>query len=1228
MLRQRVVLASVMAVVSTAADSPAQETDQPKHIVIVIAEREYDTKRTLPALAKKHLSNYRVTIVIADPKEPNRLPGLVAALEDADVALISVRRRAPTTAQMRALRGFLRRGGGLVGIRTASHAFDAKGVIPKGHEVWRTFDRDVLGCHYRGHHGNKLATRAWIDLGNSKHPIIFGAPRNEAAMSSSLYKSAPLHDSTTVLMHGRAGDINPHQPLAWIRTRKDGGRVFYTSLGHPKDFDHSWFPHMLVRGIRWTAGDAPRRDLGHRSPQASLAAMRTPEDLAVDLVLSEPLVAQPVFLNFDERGRMWVVQYRQYPHPAGLTITSRDRIWRNVYDRVPPPPPHPKGSPFRGVDRISIHEDTNGDGKFDKSKVFLDGLNMCTAVEHGRGGVWVLNPPYLLFYADRNRDDVPDGDGKPTVHLKGFGLEDSHSIVNSLRFGPDGWLYGAQGSTVTADIVVVGKTTTPLHTQGQQIWRYHPELRVFEVFAEGGGNAFGCEIDAKGRVFSGHNGGDTRGFHYPQGGYLRKGFNKHGPLSNPHAFGFFPHMPHKKVARFTHNFIVYEGNSLPARYRGKLFAIDPINRYVPIVERALDGATFRTRDVGAAIRTVDEWFRPVDIKHGPDGAIYICDWYDSNVNHYRNHEGRIDKQTGRIYRIRGLDYQPSKPFDLMKLDVKSLIVMLAHENRWFREQALRVLADKRDPAAAKILGEASDREGLTIGQLWARNLCDLFDDDLSRLGLHHGDPHVRAWTARLLGDRGKVSTAIAEQLVSLARNEDNPEVRSQLASTAKRLPADVSLRLFDELTKRDLDRSDRYIPLLLWWALESKCAEHGDRILAMFASESLWKRPIVREQILWRLMRRFAATGKHRDLLLCARLLEQASDDESKRHLMDGFEQAFQGRAMTGLPTALVKALNDSGVASLSLEARRGDEKAIAKALEIIANPNQPIARRTTYLRLLAELKERRTVSVILGMFNNPDGPEVRHIAWTTLQAFDQPRIATFTIAHYSEMPEVVAEAARSLLASRPAWTTQLVAAARQGKIDPKTFSAENVARLRWHPDPHLRAGIDKIWGKHREPTPAKLRLEIARIRTLITAGHGDPYVGKLLFLARCATCHKLFADGGDLGPNLTAYKRDDLDSMLLSIVDPSAEIREGYKRFVATMKDGRILVGAKVKEDKSVVVLRSGEGLSETLERTRIATIEAVAGSMMPAGLLRGLSDRQLRDLFAYLRTTQPQIK
>jgi hypothetical protein len=211
---------------------------------------------------------------------------------------------------------------------------------------------------------------------------------------------------------------------------------------------------------------------GGLSPRESMARMRAAPGFSVVLVASEPTVRQPIALNWDDRGRLWVVEYIQYPDPAGLRAVEGDRYFRTRYDRVPEPPP--RGTP--GKDRIKILEDADGNGRFERVKTFAEGLSLASGVAVGYGGVFVAQAPYLLFYPDRDADDVPDG--PPEVLLRGFGLEDAHAVVNSLAWGPDGWLYGAQGSTVTANIRGV--------TFQQGIWRYHPRTREFELFAEGG----------------------------------------------------------------------------------------------------------------------------------------------------------------------------------------------------------------------------------------------------------------------------------------------------------------------------------------------------------------------------------------------------------------------------------------------------------------------------------------------------------------------------------------------------------------------------------------------------------------------------------------------------------------------------------------------------------------------------------------------------------------------
>ncbi|MFO0841330.1 MAG: hypothetical protein U0797_02880 [Gemmataceae bacterium] len=427
------------------------------------------------------------------------------------------------------------------------------------------------------------------------------------------------------------------------------------------------------------------------TPDKALAGMRVRKGLAVDLIAHEPTVRQPLYLSFDERGRLWVVQYRQYPFPAGLKVVAYDRYIRAKFDKVPPPPP----DHFPGVDRITIHEDVKGDGSYSKVTTFLDGLNIATAALVGRGGVWVLNPPYLLFYPDPKGTDVA---ARPVVHLSGFGLEDTHSVASSLCWGPDGWLYGAHGSTVTAKVkveVTGDKTTTDF--LGQAIWRYHPEKHTFEVFAEGGGNTFGVAFDDVGRVYSGTNWGKYRGLHYVQGGYYIKGWGKHGPLTNPYALGYFDHMPHVGDAdRLTHTFIVYGGVALP-ELQGKVVGVNALQKRLQVTRLIPDRSTFRTEEEPFLLTTDDERFRPVDVKAGPDGALYVADLYEPRINPVDPRDN-WDRATGRLYRVRPSNYKPAPRQDLAAMTSEQLLGLLRHEDRWYRDMARRVLGDRKDEA--------------------------------------------------------------------------------------------------------------------------------------------------------------------------------------------------------------------------------------------------------------------------------------------------------------------------------------------------------------------------------------------------------------------------------------------------------------------------------------------------------------------------------------------------
>jgi putative heme-binding domain-containing protein len=951
------------------------------------------------------------------------------------------------------------------------------------------------------------------------------------------------------------------------------------------------------------------------SPQEALGKFQLADGLAIDLVLSEPLITQPLHISFDSRGRLWLVEARQYPKPAGLKEVSKDAVWRAIYDKVPPPPPFAEGSPFRGADRISIHEDADGDGVYEGHKVFADHLNMATSVAHTEHGVWVTHAPYLLFFPDKDQNDVPDG--PPEVHLSGFGLEDTHSIANSLRWGPDGWLYGAQGSTVSAAILAPNapgaaptgdqwakvepelkkQDAKAVKTMGQNIWRYHPPTRRYEIFAEGGGNAYGLEIDSKGRIFSGHNGGDTRGFHYVQGGYYQKGWEKHGDLSNPYAFGYFPPMKSEPVERFTHQFIIYESDALAEEWRGKLWGCDVLHNNIVCAEMIPDGSTFRTKDIGRPVASTDKWFRPVMITDGPDGCLYIADWCDKQVSHYRNQMGVMDKDHGRVWRVRMKD-QPKPPRTLPTQNVAGKLP----DNRWLRQGYLRLAWEK---------GWHTPRFN-ALDDFWsevARGTQDL------EKALTADDKSLRLAAARAgSGNRG-----FHEYLQDAASKETSEEVLVQLAASARRFGGDGFMVAINLLKNPAASAADPLLPLMVWWEIEQVCGTEPGRVMVAFEYKETWASPIARKFIIERLMKRFAITGKHDDYLRCAQLLKAAPDDDSRQLLMKGFTDAMKGRSLAGLPPELLEQLaKTGGPLALALRVRQNDKAALTEALAILADGRHPQSNpegRAILAAVFADKEEPAAVPVLLNLL--AEAP-LRRITLAALQRQSDPAIADRVLKELPAWHAADKDAALTMLASRGPWALAL---AKSGADLPLAV----VKKLQLFPDKELAALIEQKYGDKLRAAGGEKEKEIQRVKTVLAAAEGAPKRGQPIFEQRCAACHTLWNKGGKAGPDLTSYQRTDLDMLLLAIIAPSAEIREGYHTTIIETKDGATLAGFISDQAGDVLTLRDAAGQTHTLSKDRIAKQSPLATSLMPEGLLAGLTDDELRDFLAYVRSTTP---
>jgi len=982
-------------------------------------------------------------------------------------------------------------------------------------------------------------------------------------------------------------------------------------------------------------------------PEQSAVKLQAFDDLKIDLLLHEPLIAQPFHFSFDERGRLWVAQSRQYPYPAGLTMLSRDKVYRAHYDKIPSAPPNHD----RGADIISIHEDTKGDGVYDKHKVFVDGLNMANAVVTGRGGVWVMHTPYLLFYPDKNGDDIPDG--PPVVHLSGFGFEDTHSMANGLVWGPDGWLYGAQGSTTSCRVRRPGldaPDSPGVYFEGCMVWRYHPETRAFEIFSEGGGNTFGLEVDAQGRLYSGHNGGKTRGWHFVQGGFYRmQGVDpgKFGPPRNPYAFGELPMMATtNNVVRFSHFGAFAEGSAMPSKLAGMLFAIDPLHNEIIASERKVRGATFDTLDHGVVVKSSDPAFRPVYIANAPDGSLYVADMYEYYIAHGQHYQNQIDPTTGRIYRVSGKGAKLETDFNLAAKSTDQLIALLGHPNKWHRHTAVRVLGERKDGNAAPKLREiiAKDTGLGALNALWALHQSAGLDDSTSIIALKHSYAPVRMWAARLLGDDYGIErnlglppartearllpTLVFDALVAQAKAEPDAEVRSQLASTARRLATPQAFALVAAVMRHDEDVNDPFIPLLCWWVLEAQIPSATADVVAFFKTRSLWDGPLVTEQILPRLARRFAVGGKRQELLLVAELLHFAPTPRHAAQLMKGFEEAYRGRAMTGLPDELLAAMASSGGATLSLRLRQGDAVAIHDALAIVASAKAKLDDRLLYTRTFGEVRSAAVVPVLLKIAAGETNAELRKAAFASLSGYDNDVIAVNVLEALPKLPAEVRMAAFTLLGSRAKWTQLLVAELQSGKLSLSLVPNDVADRLRSHRDKTISETAAKLFPKVAAESGYDFKKKLAEVEAALKHSAGNPYAGEATFMERCASCHKLFFKGGNIGPELTSYQRDNLGTMLISIINPNAEIREGYQFISVETKDGRSLSGFQVDRDNQVTVLRALDGQDVTISAKEIKEVRPMGRSLMPEGLLEGLTEQQLRDFFAYLRISQPISK
>jgi len=944
-------------------------------------------------------------------------------------------------------------------------------------------------------------------------------------------------------------------------------------------------------------------------PDKAVKAMVLPEGFVATLVASEPDVVQPISFCFDDRGRIFVAEAFNYG------------AWQAT-----------------GKDRIIILEDTDGDGRFEKRTLFYEGLNYVTGIEVGFGGVWVMSPPNLLFIPDKNGDDKPDGE--PQILFDGFGHKESrHNLANGFTWGPDGWLYAGHGRTSPSE---VGRPGTPadkrIHCDGG-VYRIHPTKLVFENFADGTTNPWGVSFDDFGQCFV-SNCVNPHLFHMIQGGHYEPWRNRPSSL---YAYDRLPtiadhlHYPSGKANAMRGETeevlamggghahcgtLVYLGDNLPAKYRNSVFMCNIHGRRInnDILKRK--GSGYTASHGADFMLSGDPWFMGVTLRTGPNGSIFVSDWSDTG----ECHTYKPDRSSGRIYQI---SFGPPRDgrVDLAKKSNEELAKMQLEANDWFVEHARRLLQERADgkaedvhPYLRRMLAEhsATDRRLRAlwtlhvIGGVGETRLLELLSDDSA---------HVRGWAIQLLCEDRKPSAKALEKFADLAKNDPSQVVRLYLASALQRLTSDQCWKIVEGLLSHPEDRVDANLPLMIWYGFEPLVPADPKRAILLAVASKI---PLIREYAARRFVEQALPKGEQADLGPLANALTGSGD----RDLLKGSLEALRGRKNLKMPSewpAAFAVLAKSADAEVRDQARVlgvifGDPQALASLRVTALSKTAPAAERRAALEALIDKRVAELVPTLHDLLTDK---AVRQIALRGLAAIPHTQSPERILAVYADLTADEKQDAVSTLASRKEFALELLRAVDEKRIPRTDVSAYVARQLASLEDPKVTERLKQVWGEVRPTAPQK-KEQLLKYKALLTPAFlkkADLTSGRQLFAKSCQACHKMFGEGGAIGPDLTGSNRGDLEYLLSNLIDPSAEVGRDFRMSAVTTLSGRKLTGILVERLPTRLTLQTATE-KIVLAPDDVEDIQDSALSIMPENQLDALTKDQVRDLVGYLGT------
>jgi uncharacterized protein len=1159
-----------------------------------------------------------------------------------------------TADQEKALLDYVAGGKGLIALHCASYCFLNS---PKYVEL--------VGAQFKSHGTGVFRTVP----AQGSPPVLAGYPDFESWDET--YVHHKHNDKDRVVLSYRV-DQKGKEPWTWVRTHGKG-RVFYTAWGHDeRTWGHPGFHNLVERGIRWAVGDDPsivpqyvdapkmtpkRTDVkpfeyveakvayyppgGKGSgqpltqmqlpldPVESAKHMVFPEQFELQLFAAEPDIRRPICMNWDERGRLWIAETTDYPNSL-----------------------QPKG---QGNDRIVILEDTKGTGRADKFTVFADKLSIPTSFAFSKGGIIVHQAPDTLFLKSSKGDDHAD---IREVLFTGWRTYDTHAGPSNLRYGLDNWYWGMVGYAGFS-----GTIGGESHKFSQGFYRFKPngEGTKLEFARSTNNNSWGVGISEEGLIFgSTANGNPSVYLSIPNRYYESvRGWSSSvlkGIAGNPK---FQPITDKIRQVDFHGRFTAAAGHALytarlyPREYWNRAaFVAEPTGHLIATFQLDKQGTDFTSRPAWNLLAGDDEWTAPIMAEVGPDGCVWIIDWYNYVVQHnptptgFKTGKGAAyetdlrDKKHGRIYRLVPKGAKLPSPLSLKDAKPETLVATLKNDNMFWRLHAQRLLVERGKldvvPALLKLVRDpAVDGIGLNVGAihaLWTLHGLGALDDPDSDAAneafesLKHKSPGVRR-NAVLVLPRKSLD---AFDLTTGMLDDPDPHVRLAALLAMAEMPEHPSAQV--ELLKmlvRSENANDRWIPE----AATSAAARHAPGFLRAVAGCPVGHVPRSL-QVITTVAEHYArgdAVGLDQLLIDFA-----AADRPEIEAFLDGMNKGWPKNRTITLDATVAKAmekllpkLSAGGQGQLlRLAGRWGikgfeqhTEQITKKLLGTIQSDTESDDARIAAARQLVEFHtgDVKVIAQVLDAITPRTAPGLAAGMIDAMGASASPEIGKALVKRLDTLTPAARTAALRVMLGRPDSTRLLLDALDAGRVQLAELTLDQKQALAAHPDKKIAYQAKQILARGGG-LPSADRQKVIDEMLPLAKQTGDPKLGKLVFTKHCAVCHMHNGEGNKVGPDLTGIAVHPKTELVVDIFDPSRSVEGNYRLYTVTRTDGTVLNGILASESKTAIEVIDAQAKKHVVLREDIDTLVGSAKSLMPEGFEKQLSADDVVNLLEFL--------